>query len=101
MYIWLCHELTAFLHECLILEPDLASFFLTVVFHFDRCPRANLSGGLWQFESCVLVNFSYGVLSAREINLTLFHDTLAAPTNGRSATAGRSDCQSQPRLLTP
>ena len=24
---------------------------------------------------CVLVNFSYDVLSAREINLTLFHDT--------------------------
>ena len=26
----------------------------------------------------VLVNFSYGVLSAREINLTLFHDTLVS-----------------------
>ena len=55
----------------------LGWLYLTVVLYFDRCPRAKSFGGsLAILGPCVLVNFSYGVLSDREINFTLFHDTL-------------------------
>ena len=75
MYMWLCHELTAFLHECLILEPDLAGLFNCCVSLWSVSKGKFIRRFVAILSPCVLVNFSYGVLSDREINLTLFHDT--------------------------